>query len=1306
MGGPPAKGAPDLASSGKRLSVINFGGRSCHEDKANLLGTPKDASSAVGGQLAPPDAGRGDVANRDSIVDYGEEETKESEDTRSAGVVNQHEPTARSVFYCPSCSSVRKLGSRFRYHFEYLKSVRLAAICHTVVVKNKCDCGREVAERFGTAKSGLEKGDSSDADSEEFEEECFDDDPPARTHPLRYVTVDPPCERVQKPKTSEFTSGYKDGYVIKGYSGNAATLNKINLNMIAIWDTIEVLERERTLMMTSTDEKTYFMCDEYRKLTDRLNLQDTLMEKNVKTRRDLIEKKRVEYPKCDLFHKAHGYVNQKLCDIAFKDHGKLLKGVDNLKGEVKGALKEGIDTMMDQIQGEEDARKEREKQNDDFQMDLVLDPIALPSNCCMTHKLNLSAITRVGGEGFNVYEPFNSLTQAELTGNLVAKDCGGAPFCGYVAVDIAMGRKIDLKSYKSWLVEAKTSLHGSGRASVISLYCRRNGYNVMFLDEYGRVLDTNIHDITWEVIVLQNNGKKHWLLLTTDRANNMVETERISFETNLKSTRDTIGYLTDLCVEKNTCRGSLEEVIKPTRNYLRRWRSRFMHRLAMSGSCDVDARCVRNITYPNDSERRNPKQARDRNEKVDSIDVYEITVHYNMFYLFKQEFKCEVKNSVLASIYSHSNLESLRASKLPVTPAVSATVLRNMERINGDARYTHFSTNSFNTRVFFSKDFEVVDNEPHLDSVYTVSPLRNLIDIDRIREQQLIGHGGLDLLGKPQIVNYVSSARKPVLFKAPALEDSLAGLCVTKNGRKIANGAKPTPCDGANLVAAAGRTQSADDTAIKRVLCELDKHAHELLPAMCARTDVSQCVEVPFELAFEECYKGKRSRAWIDRKLTQYADWRSGNMSRGKRKIFESFSAFTKAEHSQKTKLEKGYPVAYLRARLIMTMSDLTLIQAVQMVKICDAWNHGIMSRFQLKDLAVDEAFAKVLECCNGNHGVTDFSSFEGSISYRIRKYEQLVLTILMEKAGFSETLEHCKELFADERKLVMNSFIFNIHSRCSGDFLTSTGNGIVNLVLQTFLARKNGVKMADMLSHMVMVLEGDDGLVLNPGSGAVKVMRDVGFKFSSSMVGTKPGDCDFLSERWLYEGKLMNVPKALVNTLHIRGGHKLKLTKRRFLLRVKAYSLWLRSPNHPILNPLVVKIGRYTSGVVKFKGWERYVDHWKNEHKISIENFPSEVNVSEELRVYLAEGTSEFPPISVPEQLAIEANIMSESTSIEIGTLFDDYPIFNSFESFDTYNPPNAGDETPTKGVEELLNLMAITVPHWRGIIHETYNG
>jgi hypothetical protein len=442
------------------------------------------------------------------------------------------------------------------------------------------------------------------------------------------------------------------------------------------------------------------------------------------------------------------------------------------------------------------------------------------------------------------------------------------------------------------------------------------------------------------------------------------------------------------------------------------------------------------------------------------------------------------------------------------------------------------------------------------------------------------------------------------------------------------------------------KDQSARDEVL---LDDFYKVTMPFFHKMVKEVDLSGIQELEPIEAFHILNEKHRSARWMKEKADNYDKFMKGEMDSISVKRYERCSGFVKDESNVKVVIENGQKVARPRPRMIMVMSDRAVVELANVGLLLRAWKKGPVRQFQIKSFTPDEVAQIVVAHTDRRHVITDMSAFEASLDPFIRKIENFVILSLAERAGFSRCLPLLRRYLFGPRILVTKWGRLHLETRCSGDFWTSDGNGIVNIALNYYVAQNKGIP------RFRMIAEGDDGVI--PAEMVdCETMGKLGFKFSSDLRGTRPGDCDFLSNRFVrVEGgvyRLLSIAKVF-DVFWVKKGVRLRRSKQLWLLRCAANSLHWLSPGHPISFALVNRIGLLTRSSTGFKGDSRYMDTWKDLYRS--DKYPRDVKVNEALRASISQGGHGFPPVSIAVQLELEDRI-NNMAEIYIGRLLDDW--------------------------------------------------
>lgn len=543
-------------------------------------------------------------------------------------------------------------------------------------------------------------------------------------------------------------------------------------------------------------------------------------------------------------------------------------------------------------------------------------------------------------------------------------------------------------------------------------------------------------------------------------------------------------------------------------------------------------------------------------------------------------------------------------------------------------------------------------------------------NIPAVAQAQLIG------LGKGRgnwVKKYKLGPR--VLNKAVAV----CNLRIDTAKGPIGCGFIPKSCSAALLAAFAGRSMCSPprDLPLTR---EFVDFAKEIVSLMVAQCDFSKIRERDCLEAFRSHNIGKKSRAYIDRICQEYTTWKHHRIAG---RDFHNNRCFVKPECSMKAnKSRLGYG---LRPRLIFMMSNKMLMECVGILDLIEQWNHGPMSRFQIKDVPPEEMIKRVVAVSLGPHCTTDYSAWEASLDPAVREIENSAMVAMCHKAGFNFTLRALREhvLRKPVRELTTPYGKFMCSTRCSGDYWTSFGNGLTNMCLMAFcMHKKFGYTSTEVLSSLKCIAEGDDGLV----SSAIpeeNLLMKLGFKYSQNISGNHPGDCDFLCSRWIGDKRYLNIGKAF-GCIWTKKASKLKKSKQLYLLRCAANSLHYNSPGHPVLSALCTRIWRETRGVSPFKGHLKYLNTYRGHQQYAEANIVGySISTNESMRAAVAAGAIGFAPLPIWAQLELEHRILHDE-NIYIGSLLSGYEEISKFVASNELLQPSIPEDS-----DDFLSLL-----------------
>jgi len=485
--------------------------------------------------------------------------------------------------------------------------------------------------------------------------------------------------------------------------------------------------------------------------------------------------------------------------------------------------------------------------------------------------------------------------------------------------------------------------------------------------------------------------------------------------------------------------------------------------------------------------------------------------------------------------------------------------------------------------------------------------------------------------------------------------------------------------DSAGVFAAfVGRSCNNEPVELPDTIIKFIESSKEWLSLFLAQIPVRDLEEPDELVVYPLHYRGKKTASVIAANLSDHIRFLNNELSPRELEKHTENGCFVKFESN--VKISDG--LAYSKPRMICTLSLANTFEGINVLEVIDYWNHTSFGDYQVKGLDDAEMVRRILEVTDVSHTVTDYSSFESSITELVRTLEMWVLTHIASKWGYSRLVKHLTKMSAG-RVLTTKWGSFYIVTRCSGDFWTSFGNGVVNACVARYCALKQNKAFS-----FKFLVEGDDGVVPLHILQA-PLVRELGFKYSCEMVGHSQGDCDFLRRRWV-DGKVYpNVGRAMASIFWVKKGCHLRKSKQLFIQRSMAASLYHMSPGHPILMAVVELVGRLTSGAQDFKNSKKYLNCWKGVVPLT-SKYPRDVSVDETMRVVLAQGGHGFPPISIADQLVLEERLskVGVGDTVYIGSMLSDYDdIYNNVVS----RPDSSKRARKSDSFEELVNLFGL---------------
>jgi len=550
-------------------------------------------------------------------------------------------------------------------------------------------------------------------------------------------------------------------------------------------------------------------------------------------------------------------------------------------------------------------------------------------------------------------------------------------------------------------------------------------------------------------------------------------------------------------------------------------------------------------------------------------------------------------------------------------------------------------TTDYSQTVEFLKD-TTVDN-----TAESIAPLISYVD-----------PGANALFPDPDLI-VGSSLNEVVRYKHQETRIRKAAICdypvVTSQGVLGAGRINATDAETV-LVAFTGRSMKPEPFYSDK-LDKFLKFSFGVVDRLVLEMDSAGLVEQPCDVAYRRLMRGKKTQSYIGK---QIEGWEKA--LRGEHK-YKRHSCFVKCESNVKSGKSKP--------RLIMTMSPYHAVSCCQILDVLERLVNTSFNDRAIKHKTTDQIMSQLAEVCDGPHMVTDYSSWEASMTPHIRKIENRIMSKALMKCGFTETWRSMRSLcFGQNRGRVLEygGSQYRIYTRCSGDYWTSFGNGLINLCLSWFMTNP------DVNYHFKAVFEGDDGVISRPPSDIVESSAELGFSLGTSVKGTRLGDTDFLQVRYCDGKKFLNVHKFL-KSVWLKKAQNLGENKRGYLYQCVAASLYHLSPGHPVTTELANSLFRLgvKMQAKKFRNFKRYLNTYDDRrlnYDFSSVSWPA--GVDETMRKHVADGAVGFTPIPIESQLWLEQQLRSSQTIVYVGSILcEDKTFMDMVESNDLLVEP-----------------------------------
>lgn len=859
---------------------------------------------------------------------------------------------------------------------------------------------------------------------------------------------------------------------------------------------------------------------------------------------------------------------------------------------------------------------------------------------------------------------------AELASGATSYDCLGAPYCGMVAIDTALKRKRDFRDYEERTLHVVVGEEPNvvGTPSYLRSYALERGVNLAIYNtssdllasynlgsgqKWVQLLYLEHHELVNDVDCVEGFG--HYTLITAPMTTHTHVPDFTSFNFSFSGDNPAARWWLNAVAGTAVAAAAIPAVFgKTTRTKVAFTALAAVVGLAWSSAVPEVRKSVEftpTLLKSNDTDTRNIVDKRDTLKYQEAYCLARTQLEYNltigpkwcsiMVPLHQESCPDRVVEMERFKVISSDMSKHVHLK----TPHADLNSYSSVREINcrSDCPQDAASTISVLSDYAYSLSQDTPE-QPTMRGLVQYNTLGDQVaipDIRNVAANQFLGAGQYTKtnsfgLRRNHVMNSVWKDGPDVL-KLVAVAP--LGPLVTADG-VVTAGAIGVTDSRSTISAFIGRAMTKDPGKVdieavkgcvetaKTFFTELISTS-EIRPAMRGGSEFARNVA-----AFRESYTGKRAATWIEQRVQMYESYHSGTMTPRARRKFTENGFFVKFESNMKVRKVDGRERIQGRTRGIMQMSLLMMFENAQAIALLHQLYRTKMARYQVKGMTSTQMCAIIMRKTSNGSMVTDASAFESSLGERLREIEKHVMRLLCERAGLPELyLSFCRHTDG-YRRLKTRWGTLMCCTRDSGDYWTSAFNGVQMLSLALWCAH-----LLD--KPLDVIVEGDDGLVAT-GAMCPVILAKVGIKFSSELIGTKPGDVDFLRSLW-QDGKRYLVVGRCLGILWVKKAAHLSRGKQLYLLRMAALSLYHLSPGHPVLTALINRINRETKHVKWFKNCQRYVDTWKG-NLINDGKFPDDIKVDESMRPRVAEGAVGFPGIPVSIQLELERMFKHDS--------------------------------------------------------------
>ncbi len=320
---------------------------------------------------------------------------------------------------------------------------------------------------------------------------------------------------------------------------------------------------------------------------------------------------------------------------------------------------------------------------------------------------------------------------------------------------------------------------------------------------------------------------------------------------------------------------------------------------------------------------------------------------------------------------------------------------------------------------------------------------------------------------------------------------------------------------------------------------------------------------------------------------------------------------------------EEFYPSIFKEARGIFSRSDEIKVLIGPIIKAIES--HQYLNKNFIKHIPVADRPTYISEHLAGVGPIaeTDYTAFESHFDPEMMELLDFSFYDYM-TSNISDSTKSILYNFSDTNTCYFKEFVLQIRgTRMSGEMTTSSFNGFANFCLLEFVAcysnafhKKEGTQLhsfdqiyfvlsrEEILDNMVnCVIEGDDGLARYPYGVPDKNLYDeCGLKLKLEVKESisTASFCGIVFDEDDKEN-LTDVTKHLIKTGWLSSKYVgAKLTKRKILLRAKAFSLAHQFPNCPVLRSYADYILRHTKhmhkGMIDYVLKHKFMDNYERE--------------------------------------------------------------------------------------------------------------